>query len=109
MKIPLHISYRIRPRMLNDTQGFPLYKRHFHNTCASRELEWYQKKNFVRLAAHQCMRHHSEMNERCIGRSERRLTGHSHFTVGTSCERAAPLAEKNAAARHHVLKSSVDV
>jgi hypothetical protein len=25
------------------------------------------------------------------------------FTVGISCERAAPLAEKNAAARHYVL------
>jgi hypothetical protein len=32
-----------------------------------------------------------------------------HFTVGTSCERAAPLAEKNAAVQHHVLGSSVDV
>jgi hypothetical protein len=29
-----------------------------------------------------------------------------HFTVGMSCERAAPLAEKNAAARHHVAKKS---
>jgi hypothetical protein len=28
-----------------------------------------------------------------------------HFTVGTSSERAAPLAEQNAAARHHVLRS----
>jgi hypothetical protein len=28
-----------------------------------------------------------------------------HFTVGTSCERAASLAEKNAAARHYVLRS----
>jgi hypothetical protein len=26
-----------------------------------------------------------------------------NFTVGTSCERAAPLAEKNAAARHQVM------
>jgi hypothetical protein len=28
-----------------------------------------------------------------------------HFTIGTSCERAAPLAEKNAAAQRHVLRS----
>jgi hypothetical protein len=32
-----------------------------------------------------------------------------HFTVGTSCERAAPLAEKNAAARHHVLRSLISL
>jgi hypothetical protein len=29
------------------------------------------------------------------------------FTIGTSCERAAALAEKNAAARHHVLRSLI--
>jgi hypothetical protein len=28
-----------------------------------------------------------------------------NFTVGTFCKRAAPLAEKNAATRHHVLRS----
>jgi hypothetical protein len=32
-----------------------------------------------------------------------------HFTVGTSCERAASLAEKNAAARHHVLRSLISL
>jgi hypothetical protein len=32
-----------------------------------------------------------------------------HFTVGTSCERAAPLAEKNAAAQHHVLRSLISL
>jgi hypothetical protein len=32
-----------------------------------------------------------------------------HFTVGTSCERAAPLAEKNAAALHHVLRSLISL
>jgi hypothetical protein len=32
-----------------------------------------------------------------------------HFTVGTSCERAAPLAEENAAARHHVLRSLISL
>jgi hypothetical protein len=32
-----------------------------------------------------------------------------HFTFGTSCERAAPLAEKNAAARHHVLRSLISL
>jgi hypothetical protein len=32
-----------------------------------------------------------------------------HFTVGTSYERAAPLAEKNAAARHHVLRSLISL
>jgi hypothetical protein len=31
-----------------------------------------------------------------------------HFTVGISCERAAPLAEKNTAARHHVLRSLIN-
>jgi hypothetical protein len=31
------------------------------------------------------------------------------FNVGTSCERAAPLAEKNAAARHHVLRSMISL
>jgi hypothetical protein len=31
------------------------------------------------------------------------------FTVGTSCERATPLAEKNAAAPHHVLRSLVSL
>jgi hypothetical protein len=31
------------------------------------------------------------------------------FTPGTSCERAAPLAEKNAAARHHVLRSLISL
>jgi hypothetical protein len=31
------------------------------------------------------------------------------FTVGTSCERAAPLAEKNVAARHHVLRSLISL
>jgi hypothetical protein len=30
-----------------------------------------------------------------------------HFTVATSCERAAPLAEKNSTARHHVLRSLI--
>jgi hypothetical protein len=32
-----------------------------------------------------------------------------HFTVGTFCERAAPLAEKNAATRYHVLRSLINV
>jgi hypothetical protein len=32
-----------------------------------------------------------------------------HFTVGTSCERAAPLAEKNAAARHRILRSLINL
>jgi hypothetical protein len=32
-----------------------------------------------------------------------------HFTVGTSCESAAPLAEKNAIARHHVLRSPISL
>jgi hypothetical protein len=32
-----------------------------------------------------------------------------HFTVGTSSEIAAPLAEKNAAARHHVLRSLISL
>jgi hypothetical protein len=31
------------------------------------------------------------------------------FTVGTSCERAAPLAEKNAVARHHVMRSLISL
>jgi hypothetical protein len=31
------------------------------------------------------------------------------FAVGTSCERAAPLAEKNAAARHHVLRTLISL
>jgi hypothetical protein len=30
-----------------------------------------------------------------------------HFTVGISCEIAAPLAEKNAAALHHILRSLI--
>jgi hypothetical protein len=30
-----------------------------------------------------------------------------HFAVGTSCERAVPLAKKNATARHHVLRSLI--
>jgi hypothetical protein len=41
------------------------------------------------------------------GCSERRLIG--QFTVGISCERSAPLAEKNAAARHHVLRSLINL
>jgi hypothetical protein len=32
-----------------------------------------------------------------------------HFTVLISCERAAPPAEKNAAARHHVLRSLISL
>jgi hypothetical protein len=32
-----------------------------------------------------------------------------HFTVGISCERAAPLAEQNAAARYHVLRSLISL
>jgi hypothetical protein len=32
-----------------------------------------------------------------------------HFTVGISCERAAPLAEKNAAARHQLLRSLISL
>jgi hypothetical protein len=32
-----------------------------------------------------------------------------NFTVGTLCERAASLAEKNAAARHHVLRSLISL
>jgi hypothetical protein len=32
-----------------------------------------------------------------------------HFTAGASCERAAPLAEKNVAARHHVLRSLISL
>jgi hypothetical protein len=32
-----------------------------------------------------------------------------HFTVRTSCESAAPLAEKNAAARHHVLRRLISL
>jgi hypothetical protein len=32
-----------------------------------------------------------------------------HFTVGTSCERAAPLAEENVGARHHVLRSLISL
>jgi hypothetical protein len=32
-----------------------------------------------------------------------------NFTVGTSCERAAPLAEKNAAAQPHVLRSLISL
>jgi hypothetical protein len=32
-----------------------------------------------------------------------------HFIVGTSRERAAPLAEKIAAARHHVLRSLISL
>jgi hypothetical protein len=43
-----------------------------------------------------------------IGCSERRLIGHS-LDIGTSCERAAPFAEKNAAARHHVLRSLISL
>jgi hypothetical protein len=31
------------------------------------------------------------------------------FTVGTSCERAAPLGEKHATARHHVLRSPISL
>jgi hypothetical protein len=34
-----------------------------------------------------------------IGRSERKLIVDIHFTVGTSCESAMPLAKKNAATR----------
>jgi hypothetical protein len=32
-----------------------------------------------------------------------------HFTVGISCERAAPLAEKNADAWYHVLRSLISL
>jgi hypothetical protein len=32
-----------------------------------------------------------------------------HFTVGISCERAAPLAEKNVAARHHVMRNLISL
>jgi hypothetical protein len=32
-----------------------------------------------------------------------------HFTVGISCEGAAPHAEKNAAVRHHVLRSLISL
>jgi hypothetical protein len=32
-----------------------------------------------------------------------------HFTVGISREKAAPLAEKNAAARHQVLRSLISL
>jgi hypothetical protein len=32
-----------------------------------------------------------------------------HFTIGTSCERAAPLAQKNAAARHRALKNLINL
>jgi hypothetical protein len=32
-----------------------------------------------------------------------------HFTIGTSCERAAPLAEKNTAPRHHALRSLISL
>jgi hypothetical protein len=32
-----------------------------------------------------------------------------HFTVGISCKRAAPLAKKNAAARHHLLRSLISL
>jgi hypothetical protein len=32
-----------------------------------------------------------------------------HFTVGISCERAALLTEKNAAAWHHVLRSPISL
>jgi hypothetical protein len=31
------------------------------------------------------------------------------FSVGTSCERVTPLAEKNAAARHRVLRSLISL
>jgi hypothetical protein len=34
---------------------------------------------------------------------------HIHFTVEISSERAAPLAEKNAAARHHLLRSLISL
>jgi hypothetical protein len=43
-----------------------------------------------------------------IGCSERRLIGHS-FYRRNPCERAAPLAEKNAVARHHVLRSLISL
>jgi hypothetical protein len=43
-----------------------------------------------------------------IGCSELRLIA-QHFTVGTSCERAAPLVEKNAAAWHHILRSVISL
>jgi hypothetical protein len=32
-----------------------------------------------------------------------------HFIAETSCERAAPLAEKNAAARHHALRNLISL
>jgi hypothetical protein len=32
-----------------------------------------------------------------------------HFTAGTCCERAAPLADRNAAARHHVLRTLISL
>jgi hypothetical protein len=32
-----------------------------------------------------------------------------HFTVRSSGERAAPLAEKNAAERHHILRSLISL
>jgi hypothetical protein len=38
-----------------------------------------------------------------------RAEADSILPSATSCESAAPLVEKNAAVRHHVLKSSVDV
>jgi hypothetical protein len=44
-----------------------------------------------------------------IGYSERWLILDIHFTVGTSCERARPLAEKNAAARYHVLRRLISL
>jgi hypothetical protein len=43
-----------------------------------------------------------------IGCSERRLIGHS-FYRRNFCERAAPLAEKNAAERQHVLRSLISL
>jgi hypothetical protein len=48
------------------------------------------------------VRHWHGLRWHNIGCWERRL-------LGTSCERAAPLAEKNAAARYHVLRSLISL
>jgi hypothetical protein len=37
------------------------------------------------------------------------FSAQAEWTVGTSCERAAPLAEKNAAVRHPVLRSLISL
>jgi hypothetical protein len=68
---------------------------------------WYDILNFPSNSAYLYV--YSQIQQfSYIGCSKRRLNEHS-FYRRTSYERAAPLAEKNAAARHHVLISLISL